>query len=66
MGSDSHLTPREVIRDFIELLDIACQNPDLDIATLLRDEGAVGAGAPGTGGAGGAPGPDAPFAEFTI
>ena len=66
VGSDSHLTPREVIRDFIELLDIACQNPDLDIATLLRDEGAVGAGAPGTGGAGGAPGPDAPFAEFAI
>lgn len=66
VGSDSHLTPREVIRDFIELLDIACQNPDLDIAALLRDEGAVGAGAPGTGGPGGAPGPDAPFAEFTI
>ncbi|HIY50336.1 MAG TPA: ATP-binding protein, partial [Candidatus Olsenella avicola] len=27
VGADTHLTPREVIRDFIELLDIVCQNP---------------------------------------
>ena len=53
VGADTHLTPREVIRDFIELLDIAFQNPDLDISQLLRDEGAVlGAGAPGDGGDG--------------
>lgn len=35
VGADSHLTPREAIRDFVELLDILYQNPDLDIDTLL-------------------------------
>ncbi len=62
VGADTHLTPREVIRDFIELLDIAYQNPDIDISALLRDEdavtGAVGTPATDDG--------DAPFAEFTI
>ena len=38
VGSDSHLTPREVIRDFIELLDIVCQNPGVDVAQLLGSE----------------------------
>ncbi|MCF2622230.1 ATP-binding protein [Collinsella tanakaei] len=62
VGADTHLTPREVIRDFIELLDIAYQNPDTDISALLRDEGAVtgAVGAPATDDG------DAPFAEFTI
>ena len=62
VGADTHLTPREVIRDFIELLDIACQNPDLDISKLLRDEGALSAGADTKD-------PDDPataYAEFTI
>ena len=62
VGADTHLTPREVIRDFIELLDIACQNPDLDISQLLRDEGAASEARGETAGSGG----DAPFAEFTI
>ena len=31
VGSDSHLTPREVIRDFIELLDIVYQHPDASV-----------------------------------
>lgn len=35
VGSDSHLTPREVIRDFIELLDIVYQNPDASVSPLL-------------------------------
>ena len=35
VGSDSHLTPREVIRDFIELLDIVNQNPDASVSSLL-------------------------------
>lgn len=35
VGSDSHLTPREVIRDFIELLDIVYQNPDASVLSLL-------------------------------
>ena len=37
--ADTHLTPREVIRDFIELLDILCQNPDADVAELLQSVG---------------------------
>ena len=36
VGADSHLTPREVIRDFIELLDILCQNPGTSPAELLQ------------------------------
>lgn len=35
VGSDSHLTLREVIRDFIELLDIVYQNPDASVSSLL-------------------------------
>ncbi len=35
IGADSHITPREVIRDFIGLLDIAFQNPAIPIAQLI-------------------------------
>ncbi len=35
IGADEHITPREVIRDFIELLDISVQNPGTDIKALL-------------------------------
>ncbi|CAM3695561.1 MULTISPECIES: ATP-binding protein [Sphingobacterium] len=38
IGAASNITPREVIRDFIELLDILYQNPDTDIKTLLGSE----------------------------
>ena len=38
IGADTHITPREVIRDFIELLDILWQNPDTDVAALLGSE----------------------------
>lgn len=38
VGSDSHLTPREVIRDFIELLDIAYQNPEVEVGKLLGSD----------------------------
>jgi len=31
IGADEHITPREVIRDFIELLDILYQNPTADL-----------------------------------
>ena len=40
VGAESHLTPREVIRDFIELLDIAYQNPDTSLPELLGSAGA--------------------------
>lgn len=66
VGADTHLTPREVIRDFIELLDILCQNPDANVAELLQSVGgdalAPAAATGGTGTAGG----DRNFAEFTI
>lgn len=35
VGAQSHLTPREVIRDFVEFLDIAYQNPQVSIDELL-------------------------------
>ncbi len=66
VGADTHLTPREVIRDFIELLDILCQNPDANVAELLQSVGgdalAPTAATDDTGAADG----DRNFAEFTI
>ena len=38
IGADSHITPREVIRDFIEVLDIVYQNPDVKVRALLGSE----------------------------
>ena len=38
IGADSHITPREVIRDFIEVLDIVYQNPDVKVRVLLGSE----------------------------
>lgn len=68
VGADTHLTPREVIRDFIELLDIMCQNPDVTLKNLLNGEGGADGGCTflSTPANGSAAGNDAPFAEFTI
>ncbi len=38
IGADQNITPREVIRDFIELLDLLYQNPGLSIGTLLESD----------------------------
>ncbi|MDD5864857.1 MAG: ATP-binding protein [Firmicutes bacterium] len=38
IGADSHITPREVIRDFIEVLDIVYQNPKVHVRDLLGSE----------------------------
>ena len=38
IGADQNITPREVIRDFIELLDLLCQNPALTVEALLRSD----------------------------
>lgn len=38
VGADTHLTPREVIRDFVEMLDILSQNPSLTIDGLLSSD----------------------------
>lgn len=39
IGADKAITPREVIRDFIELLNIIFQNPDIDVKALLSSGG---------------------------
>ncbi len=38
IGADTSITPREVIRDFIEVLNIVCQHPDTDIPALLGSD----------------------------
>lgn len=38
IGADSHITPREVIRDFIEVLDIVYQNPEVSVKALLGSQ----------------------------
>ncbi|MDR0469481.1 MAG: ATP-binding protein [Peptococcaceae bacterium] len=35
VGADTHITPREIIRDFIELVNILHQNPDKKAADIL-------------------------------
>lgn len=49
VGADTHLTPREVIRDFIELLDIAYQNPSTPVVSILSGVGGSGDGGEGGG-----------------
>lgn len=49
VGADTHLTPREVIRDFIELLDIAYQNPSTPVASILSGVGGNGGEGEGEG-----------------
>lgn len=38
IGADTKITPREVIRDFIELLNIMYQNPQLNVTELLNSD----------------------------
>ena len=38
IGADQNITPREVIRDFIELLDLLYQNPSLNMEELLQSD----------------------------
>ena len=38
VGADTSITPREIIRDFIELLNIVWQNPDKNITDLLNSD----------------------------
>ena len=44
IGADRNITPREVIRDFIELLDLLSQNPDMALKELLESDGFTYAG----------------------
>lgn len=41
VGAASHITPREIIRDFIELINILCQNPEKNLKEILGDNGFV-------------------------
>ena len=38
IGADQHITPREVIRDFIELLDLMYQHPGLQLMDLMESD----------------------------
>ncbi len=66
VGTDTRLTPREVIRDFIELLDILCQNPDADVAELLQSVGGDALAPAAATGDTDTADDDRNFAEFTI
>ena len=71
VGADTHLTPREVIRDFVELLDILYQTPGLSIEEVLGS-GSVGTQSLTTSSSGtgnkdeGAAPTNSMFAEFDI
>ena len=70
IGADSHITPREVIRDFIELLDILLQHPERTASELLSSEefsfAAPEMPGEGEGGPGGDSAGSGEFAEFEI
>ena len=66
VGADTHLTPREVIRDFIELLDILCQNPDANVAELLQSVGGDALAPAAATNDTGTASDNRNFAEFTI
>jgi hypothetical protein len=38
IGADNNITPREVIRDFIELLDLMYQHPGMTMADLMQSD----------------------------
>ncbi|MDE7294067.1 MAG: ATP-binding protein [Oscillospiraceae bacterium] len=61
IGADTQITPREVIRDFIEVLNILYQNPSVKIKELLSSGDFQFAAPEQEGGA-----PDENFAEFDI
>ena len=65
VGAETHLTPREVIRDFIELLDIMYQNPETDMEALLTSSEFALVSSGGFSGEVDKPG-DRNFAEFKI
>ena len=38
IGADSHITPREVIRDYIELLNTLYQYPDKNLLEIINGD----------------------------
>ena len=61
IGADQNITPREVIRDFIELLDLAYQDPGKSITELMGTEDFVFSESSAV-----SDDADPGFAEFTI
>ena len=61
IGADRNITPREVIRDFIEVMDLLYQNPGMNIASLMESDAFSYAGSEAVSDEA-----DARFAEFTI
>ena len=61
VGADTKITPREIIRDFIELLDILYQHPGMQAETLLNSEEFSYAKSDAVSDEA-----DLPFAEFTV
>ncbi|MBR6950265.1 MAG: ATP-binding protein [Oscillospiraceae bacterium] len=61
IGADRNITPREVIRDFIELLDLLYQHEDMDLAALLASDEFSYAASEAVSDE-----TDAAYAEFTI
>ena len=65
VGADTLVTPREIIRDFIEMLDIMLQAPGLTVEELLGS-GSFSHAVAGAGATDDAVEGEAGFAEFTI
>ena len=63
MGADRLLTPREVIRDFLTVLNIMLQNPGLSFAEVVSDRNAR---SEDENGAEGADAFDEEFGEFEL
>lgn len=61
IGADRNITPREVIRDFIELLDLQYQNPALTLEALMEGDEFTYARSEAVSDKA-----DAAYAEFTI
>ena len=59
VGADTHITPREIIRDFIELLNILLQNPGRRVEEILGGEEFLAPAAQDGGN-------DGAFAEFSL
>lgn len=64
IGADTKITPREVIRDFIELLDVVYQNPKTTVSDLLDSEQFTGMDDDSTDDGGGKQ--EKNYTEFTI
>ncbi len=61
VGADQNITPREIIRDFIELLDLLYQDPGTSVTDLLKSDSFTYAKSEAV-----SDNVDEAFAEFTI